>query len=850
MPSRVSSDPLTIKLIRDYNMATDEKDSSSPPKKKARASPPASIEEAELLNGIADKNTGNNRAEGRDTKETASERSADDESSAGSEHLPKDEDEGAAQDVSGDGSSKQKKSVPQSSSSSDSKKVPPIPQQLVDHTYTDYAIVDEDDLHLLDENPSLLPKASSAAEEKIREELKGMTCTYGPMKKNAGGVVQPFPGKLLEVLDRGDLGDIVDWMPHGRSFIVKKPKLFTSDVLPRFFKQTKFLSFTRQLNLWGFKRITKGVDGGSYYHPLFLRGRPYLAMRMRRQKIKGTGMKLTPNPDAEPDFYNDYESLPPLNSRRILPPLPPLPADRAQMEGNAAADEGNFGKSGSGKRGNVKNEDFGYNGASISSGYGVGLGPGGMPPMMGGLMDHHRYPYGPYDAGPPSLYGPGGDALRQPYPGFGYGRPPYSTGYPPQGRGPGGPWGCSGGGGGPGGDDVLMAPGVNSYEASRIRYLEGTGGIPHHPANANSSNDPLHDELNSMSSRSRHGGSHPRPSGAVNSSGLVASGMPGMYPPPPPGHPASDRFFAERLRALDRAAQLKNDQQDIHMMRRSRMLEEQGGGVGGGPGGFGPNRYFDYGHPMNYGASGGMPLGPHGSQGGGAGLDGGYPPLNGNIDISEELREADQFEEMARIKRAKVALLQQKMSMENANVADAGVEVPSGADSVSAPDAARGATSDDDKRSSPGVVASSNTDEQEKLQDDPKSSKDEVPKPQDASKAKPKKEEPEKPKQERKFKKLETSAKDEKQGEPTEEKPYENKSDSPPKEQSKNEPSKTSSGPQSPDTSKKHATDDGNTITPAAESTADAEVSPSADGSDDPNAEGRSSFGRPFGRRD
>ncbi|KAL7526420.1 hypothetical protein ACHAXR_001478, partial [Thalassiosira sp. AJA248-18] len=138
--------------------------------------------------------------------------------------------------------------------------------------------------------------------------------------------------QLLEVLDRSDLVEIIDWMPHGRAFIVKKPKLFTTNVLPRFFKQTKFLSFTRQLNLWGFKRITRGIDAGAYYHELFLRGRPYLAMRMRRQKIKGTGMKLTPNPEGEPNFYNNWPALPPLNERRVLPPLPPLPAERLGLQ--------------------------------------------------------------------------------------------------------------------------------------------------------------------------------------------------------------------------------------------------------------------------------------------------------------------------------------------------------------------------------------------------------------------------------------------------------------------------------------------------------------------------------------
>ena len=131
----------------------------------------------------------------------------------------------------------------------------------------------------------------------------------------------------MEVLDRPDMEAIITWMPHGRAFVVLQPQQLRDNVLPRFFKQTKFMSFTRQLNLWGFKRITKGDDSGAYYHELFLRGRPRLAMLMRRQKIKGTGIKLTPNPETEPNFYRISEKrpLPAIDpSKRKNKPLPPL----------------------------------------------------------------------------------------------------------------------------------------------------------------------------------------------------------------------------------------------------------------------------------------------------------------------------------------------------------------------------------------------------------------------------------------------------------------------------------------------------------------------------------------------
>ena len=60
----------------------------------------------------------------------------------------------------------------------------------------------------------------------------------------------------------------------------------------------------RQLNLYGFKRLTRGKDRGGYYHELFLRERKELSILMTRTKVKGTGCKAANNPEAEPDFYS------------------------------------------------------------------------------------------------------------------------------------------------------------------------------------------------------------------------------------------------------------------------------------------------------------------------------------------------------------------------------------------------------------------------------------------------------------------------------------------------------------------------------------------------------------------
>ena len=120
----------------------------------------------------------------------------------------------------------------------------------------------------------------------------------------------------------------------------------------RWFRQSKFASFQRQLNLYGFKRLTSGTtidcpnmdgcirysvfahppalvnaislysvdviliinywlktlkrvgrDKCGYYHELFLRGMPHLANKILRTKLKNDGARKSTSPETEPNFY-------------------------------------------------------------------------------------------------------------------------------------------------------------------------------------------------------------------------------------------------------------------------------------------------------------------------------------------------------------------------------------------------------------------------------------------------------------------------------------------------------------------------------------------------------------------
>jgi hypothetical protein len=128
----------------------------------------------------------------------------------------------------------------------------------------------------------------------------------GGQHRGKGGVAISFPLKLHTVLDQVEadgLAHIISWQPHGRCFLIHAPKEFVDNVMPNYFRQTKLTSFQRQLNLYGFNRVTRGTDSGGYYHERFLRGKTFLCKPMTRTKVKGTKFKAASSPEQEPNFY-------------------------------------------------------------------------------------------------------------------------------------------------------------------------------------------------------------------------------------------------------------------------------------------------------------------------------------------------------------------------------------------------------------------------------------------------------------------------------------------------------------------------------------------------------------------
>lgn len=120
-----------------------------------------------------------------------------------------------------------------------------------------------------------------------------------PMAKS-----KTFPWKLHEMLQLADhegFEKIVSWLPDGKSFKVHNTREFVKKVMPNFFLQSKYKSFQRQLNLWGFERLTNGPGKGGYRHPcFFFRDNEFEIAKMERRKAKGSSLTSSkPDVDTE-----------------------------------------------------------------------------------------------------------------------------------------------------------------------------------------------------------------------------------------------------------------------------------------------------------------------------------------------------------------------------------------------------------------------------------------------------------------------------------------------------------------------------------------------------------------------
>ncbi|TDG51093.1 hypothetical protein AWZ03_002456 [Drosophila navojoa] len=110
-----------------------------------------------------------------------------------------------------------------------------------------------------------------------------------------GSGVPAFLAKLWRLVEDSDTNNLICWSKDGRSFIIRNQAQFARELLPLNYKHNNMASFIRQLNMYGFHKITSIENGGlrfdrdeiEFSHPCFKRNYPYLLDHIKR-KISNT----------------------------------------------------------------------------------------------------------------------------------------------------------------------------------------------------------------------------------------------------------------------------------------------------------------------------------------------------------------------------------------------------------------------------------------------------------------------------------------------------------------------------------------------------------------------------------
>ncbi|XP_073845058.1 heat shock factor isoform X9 [Musca autumnalis] len=134
-----------------------------------------------------------------------------------------------------------------------------------------------------------------------------------------GAGVPAFLAKLWRLVEDPETNNLICWSKDGRSFIIQNQAQFARELLPLNYKHNNMASFIRQLNMYGFHKITSIDNGGlkfdrdemEFTHPCFKRNCPYLLEHIKRKiaSTKSVDDKSAMKPEAVTKVLQDVKAM-------------------------------------------------------------------------------------------------------------------------------------------------------------------------------------------------------------------------------------------------------------------------------------------------------------------------------------------------------------------------------------------------------------------------------------------------------------------------------------------------------------------------------------------------------------
>ncbi|XP_075678872.1 uncharacterized protein LOC113792776 isoform X2 [Dermatophagoides pteronyssinus] len=132
--------------------------------------------------------------------------------------------------------------------------------------------------------------------------------------------IPTFILKLWKLVCDESSNDLICWNRNGRSFIIKDQGRFAKEILPLYFKHSNMASFIRQLNMYGFRKVSNIEHGGlksdgdevEFFHHHFCLGQAdQLELIKRKMSTNNNSKCLTSitKVDDIQDILADVESM-------------------------------------------------------------------------------------------------------------------------------------------------------------------------------------------------------------------------------------------------------------------------------------------------------------------------------------------------------------------------------------------------------------------------------------------------------------------------------------------------------------------------------------------------------------
>lgn len=136
---------------------------------------------------------------------------------------------------------------------------------VVSHDYHDHALTPSiDDILPMNDDNGPFDVDDDDIYQRTTAQVMSITTTRS---SHPGSKSETFPYRLYRMIEDAHAegnSDIIHFMPHGRAFRVEDHNGLVEKILGRYFHQSKYVSFQRQLNIYGFQKLTVGKDQGEH----------------------------------------------------------------------------------------------------------------------------------------------------------------------------------------------------------------------------------------------------------------------------------------------------------------------------------------------------------------------------------------------------------------------------------------------------------------------------------------------------------------------------------------------------------------------------------------------------------